>query len=436
MMVRCGGEAGGRRALVAALVLAGAALVAAGCGGSGKQGAGAGTAEGTTENGDRPVVLARIGTTTITSQTLNERLKELPSFQQSAYTSAEGKKQFLDNMVNEEIMYQAALDKGLANDPDVARKVRDMRRRELIEAYYTRYIQDAAQPDSADIAKYYHEHTAEFTEPDEVKVRHILVKTEAEAKKIRADIVSGKTTFETAAREFSTDAASKGQAGLVNGYVSAGLPVGPLGVLPEFTKAAFALDVGQVSEPVKTTAGWHLIKVEEKKASHLRPLAEVKDQIAAAGAGDRIRRKYQDMTGALRKKYRVQEFDAALTQAPAPMSSEQLFQEAQETTDPRARITLYERVLHDYPADKRNYEAQFMIGFVYSEDLKDYDKARDAFQKVITNYPTCDLVESAKWMMSNMHTENPSFLPDSGSGAHGASAAGADGGGTGSTAGG
>lgn len=311
-------------------------------------------------------------------------------------------------------MYQAALDAGLADDPEVARKVREMRRRTLVEAYYTRNIQDAAKPDSAEVAAYYREHAAEFTEPVQVRARHILVTSEAGARRILADIRAGRTAFETAARTQSTDVNTKEQAGLLPGFIAEGRPVGPLGVLPEFVQAAVALEPGQVSEPVRSAAGWHLIKIEEKKDARVRPLEEVRDQIEARGSGERIRARFTAEIEALKKKYRVTVSESALHEAPAAKSAEDIFQEAQQTTDPRARIALYQRVLDEFPRDKRNYEAQFMIGFVYSEDLKDFPKAKEAFEKVIANYPDCDLVDSARWMIANMHLDNPPFIEEGG----------------------
>ncbi len=62
----------------------------------------------------------------------------------------------------------------------------------------------------------------------------------------------------------------------------------------------------------------------------------------------------------------------------------------------------YEKLLEIYPDDPSNYKATFLIGFNYSEYLKDYEKARVYFERVLAGYPDCDLVPSAKWMLENM----------------------------------
>ena len=65
-------------------------------------------------------------------------------------------------------------------------------------------------------------------------------------------------------------------------------------------------------------------------------------------------------------------------------------------------VTYYEKFLKEYPDNKHAYKAQFMIGFIYNESLKDTAKARQAFQKVLSDYPENDLTDDAKWMIENL----------------------------------
>jgi tetratricopeptide (TPR) repeat protein len=70
--------------------------------------------------------------------------------------------------------------------------------------------------------------------------------------------------------------------------------------------------------------------------------------------------------------------------------------------DFKGSIIAYEKLLEVYPNDPGNYKPLFMIGFNYSEYLNDYEKSRPYFQKVVDEYPNCDLVVSAKFMLENM----------------------------------
>jgi len=86
-------------------------------------------------------------------------------------------------------------------------------------------------------------------------------------------------------------------------------------------------------------------------------------------------------------------------------SPEELFnlaQQAENEGDFQKAVDFYTMLLKKYPHNEHNYKAQFMIGFIYSEEVKDYEKAKVAMQKVIDNYPDCDLADDALWMLEHM----------------------------------
>lgn len=357
----------------------------------------------------RDDVLARVGSMEITTGDMEARVKQLPSFARQEFDGVEGRQRLLDRMIQEEMMYQAALDASLMNEPAVAAELRETRRRILIDNFYRRHVEARAQLDEAGIAAYYREHPEEFTDPEQVRVRHILAASEADARQLRARLASG-ADFATLARERSKDERTAGQGGLVPGMVSKGRPFGSLGSMPELTDAALALAAGEVSEPVKSSRGWHLLRVEERRDSRVRPLDEVRDIIQSKGSPERVAKAFDATLAELRERYRVREYPQALEQARKPSSAE-LFELAQQARGPEERIKVYQRILHEYPADPRCYEAQFMIGFVLAEDLKDFPGATLAFQRVLDQYPGCDLAESARWMLANMGKEFPAPGP-------------------------
>jgi peptidyl-prolyl cis-trans isomerase D len=139
-----------------------------------------------------------------------------------------------------------------------------------------------------DLRNYYTDHQDQYRVPDEVKVSHILIKTPpagadgkvdekatAEAQKKAEDVLKqlkagGK--FEDLAKKYSEDPGSGKQGGEL-GWIGRGRTV------PEFEKSAFSLPVGQLSDPVKSSYGFHIIRVEDKHQAHMKTLAEVKDQI-------------------------------------------------------------------------------------------------------------------------------------------------------------
>jgi peptidyl-prolyl cis-trans isomerase D len=135
------------------------------------------------------------------------------------------------------------------------------------------------------VEQYYQQHQKDFQVPEEVKVRHILIKvdkgadakTDAAAKQKAEALlkqIKGGADFAALAKANSDDPGSKEQGGEL-GMIQRGVTV------PPFEKAAFALQPGQTSDLVKTDFGYHILQVEEKQTAHLRPLDEVKAQILA-----------------------------------------------------------------------------------------------------------------------------------------------------------
>lgn len=99
-------------------------------------------------------------------------------------------------------------------------------------------------------------------------------------------------------------------------------------------------------------------------------------------------------------------------------TEEELYTEAQNYSEKgefQSAIKTYEEILELYPDSPRVYKAQFLIGFVYSENLKEYEKARENYKKVIEKYPDCDLADDAKYMLKTMEKESLPIIPDTSS---------------------
>jgi peptidyl-prolyl cis-trans isomerase C len=132
-----------------------------------------------------------------------------------------------------------------------------------------------------------------------VRARHILVQTEKDAKDVLARLNKGEK-FEDIAKQVSLDG-SKDYGGDL-GYFSAEEMV------PEFSKAAFSLKIGETSEPVKTDYGWHVIKLEDRKQGGAQPFDQVKAGIKAV----LMRKKVQDVVSDLRKQAKIEIVDPDL----------------------------------------------------------------------------------------------------------------------------
>jgi peptidyl-prolyl cis-trans isomerase C len=152
-----------------------------------------------------------------------------------------------------------------------------------------------------DIKKRYDEEVAGRPVENEYKARHILVKTEDEAKALVTELDGG-AKFEELAAKHTTDPSGKETGGDL-GYFGAGMMV------PEFETAAFALELGAYTKtPVKTQFGFHIIKLDEKRAKAAPPLEQVKDQVKTILLRDR----YEALLETLRGAAKVEILDPAL----------------------------------------------------------------------------------------------------------------------------
>jgi outer membrane protein assembly factor BamD (BamD/ComL family) len=94
-----------------------------------------------------------------------------------------------------------------------------------------------------------------------------------------------------------------------------------------------------------------------------------------------------------------------------------LYTEAQnfsEKGDFQSAIKTYEDILKLYPESPRAYKAQFLIAFVYSENLKDYPKAKVNYEILMEKFPNCDLVDDAQYMLKTMENDTLPTVPDLG----------------------
>ncbi len=220
---------------------------------------------------DYSKVVATVNGYKITEGEVAAHIASLPQEYRAQMSTPAGRKKIIDQMVDEVLMTQAAEKSGLDKDPQVAGELAVAKRQVLVSALSQKEIRDVKVTDE-DVKKWYSEHLADLMQPESVHLKHILVKTEKDAQKVEADLKKKGANFAKIASDVSLDPGSRRLGGDL-GFVVRGQTV------PEFEQVAFNTPVGQVSAPVKTQFGWHIIKVEDKKAAGPIPLEQVQEQI-------------------------------------------------------------------------------------------------------------------------------------------------------------
>ena len=198
-----------------------------------------------------------------------------------------------DSLISLELASRAALDKGLDKDPKLAALLDIRRKDQLAKAYLEDYVRSHPVSD-AEIKAEYDKAKAAAT-GDEFKLKHILVKTEDEAKSILAQLAK-KAKFEDLAKKHSTDSGSAKNGGDLGWNA-------PSSFVKEFAEALSSMKKGETSKaPVKTQFGWHIIRVEDVRPIQVPSLDEVKADISRQLQQSRIR----DALLALRKDAKIE----------------------------------------------------------------------------------------------------------------------------------
>jgi parvulin-like peptidyl-prolyl isomerase len=193
----------------------------------------------------------------------------------------------------DEEKYKTALEKqGLTEE-----SLRDQVRAKLLSDKLYKAITDKVKVTDADVKAYYDAHRAQFMQPESREVQHILVKTQSLADDIYAQLKNG-ADFAKLAKKYSQDPGSKDKGGKFTAYK--GKTVKP------FDRFVFSAKVGELSHPIKTSFGWHVIKVlSDTKPAAPQPLADAKDQISGTLLKQKQDQALKDFVKGAESKYPV-----------------------------------------------------------------------------------------------------------------------------------
>jgi peptidyl-prolyl cis-trans isomerase C len=350
--------------------------------------------------------LAWIGDEAVTLQDLEARLEGMPPFMREQLNTPDGRDRLLKAIVEEEIIVRDAVDRGLDENESFKDEMARRRRDALVRLFYERVIEEESTPDAAEIASYYEDRIEEFTVPENIRGRHILVETEAEARSVRSQLEAG-ADFGDLARKKSLDSYTKDREGIIQGEIRRGKPIKMLGELPELVEVFFQLGEGELSQPVKTDKGYHIVRIDGRNPERVRSLDEVRADIASELTYENRNAVRDSILADLKSKYKVEFVSPSRAE---PQTPEELFKIASEESDPELKVKYYTQFTEKFPDDERTYEAEFMIGFTMAEDMKDYDGAERVFRDFLEHHPDTDLSDDAQWMIDNMRSgKQPDF---------------------------
>ena len=232
----------------------------------------------------------------ITDKVLNSIIMRYPEDKRAYFEDEQGKKQILEQTIAFELFNKFGEEIKLNKTDEFKEAVNNLSKEILTQMTINKVLSDVTVTDE-DAKKFYDENKEKFVEQPTVSAKHILVKTEEEARDIKNEIAEEKISFEDAAVKYST-CPSKEQGGNLGSFAR-GMMV------PEFEEVAFKAEIGKLSDEVKTQFGYHLILVEDKKEGSEKSFEEVKDMIIGQLIQEGQQKKYLDVVNELEGKYGV-----------------------------------------------------------------------------------------------------------------------------------
>lgn len=219
--------------------------------------------------------LVRVNDESISIDEFNQILESQPLEGKMRLLNEKGMRDFLENyIITREVLYQEAKRKGFDKKKEILAKIEDFRRAILIDALLEQELKGKGNVTEDEMRRYYEENKSLFTEPLEVRIRQIVVNSELVLREVLSKLAEGES-FEKIAYIYNIGRFKEDGGDL--GYIRRGQLARSFS---QFEEAAFSLkNKGDISDVIRTPYGLHIIKLEDKRGSILRPFDQVKDKI-------------------------------------------------------------------------------------------------------------------------------------------------------------
>ncbi|MDW7668442.1 MAG: peptidylprolyl isomerase [Bacillota bacterium] len=241
-------------------------------------------------------VLAKVNGRKITENDLEKVLNSLPQQQAMQMQGEEGKKRLLNELIAGEMFYLDAVENELDKEEEFQSILKETKEN-LLQRYAVQKVMEDVDVKDEEIKETYNQNKDKFMDQEKVSAKHVLVDDEDKAKEIKEEIDNG-MDFSDAAAKYSSCPSSKKGGRL--GEFSRGQMV------PEFEDVAFSMEEGEISDPVKSQFGYHIIQLDEKIPAKQKTYYEVENQIKQELLQQKQFQVYNDNVQKLKGKYNVE----------------------------------------------------------------------------------------------------------------------------------
>lgn len=214
-------------------------------------------------------VVAKVNGKEITQQDAFKFLNEIDPQVAAQFNTPEGVQKVIEELINQELIYLDAKENNIDQEAEYKALLEESKKA-LLKSYALNKLISSVNPSEEELKKYYGEHREHFKNPASRTASHILVESEEKADEVSKKIEEG-LSFEEAASQYST-CPSKENGGSLGEFTRGKL-------VPEFEDHAFSMEIGEVSKPVKSQFGYHIIRLEDKKEEDEKSFEEVKEKV-------------------------------------------------------------------------------------------------------------------------------------------------------------
>lgn len=231
---------------------------------------------------EKDIILAKLGKQVITLSELEKNISEMPEWKQQRYEGLDGRKKYLNELIEEKLLLLEAEERKLDKTPELAKQIKEYRDQLMLKELVKQEVDDKIKVEDVDIEKYYNEHKEEYIDPEKVTVTEITLKDEEKAKEVLEKIKAG-ADFTELAKEMDSKGESYGP-GQGNEGRTRPFSRESYSSAREFVEKAFSLNVGEISDiivqPIGPETYYMIIRADEHTQPRQKELSEVKDDIS------------------------------------------------------------------------------------------------------------------------------------------------------------
>ena len=379
------------RSLKSPILVLAACLSFAACGGSSSE-------DGSGTGSDFSPTIAEIGGQPITKSYFDYRYENLSPMDKARYSGEGWEQRFLDNLVDEYLVVQAAEAEKLALVRETEWRLQMARQSVLYRAYHLKHFGESVVVPEEEILAFYEADPEAYRNRGRMTAQHIQCLTKEKIDQAWAELQDGEHWNQVCSK-FTEDVNTADAAGSLGWFNPDGYVIG-LGFNEEFTDIAFTIEEHTLAPPVQVGQNWHIIRTGAKIPGEIQPLEEVRERIARSIRPGIAREEFERELRQLKSESSVRYFGKFAEKD--RRSAEALYRVAAETRDPHAKIAFYGKVVDMYPEHELADESLFMQGFVYSEEFGDVASAAMCFRRLRREYVDSEYLDEAEWMLKNL----------------------------------